>query len=87
MLVKCKNYKFDPKNSGQHGHNHLGDSFTPGPPPQDMINNFRMSASEAYEIVKSESYFDSDTKLNIATFVTTWMEPTTVEVFTGRLKL
>lgn len=39
-----------------------------------------MSSSEAYEIVNSESYFDSETSTNMATFVTTWMEPTAVKV-------
>lgn len=55
-----------------------GDIFTPGYPPQDFLNKERMSAAEAYEIVHSESYFDSEPELNMATFVTTWMEPTAI---------
>lgn len=57
-----------------------GNIFTPMPPPLDSLYQCKISPSEAYEIVNSESYFDSDPQLNLATFVTTWMEPTAIEL-------
>lgn len=62
-----------------------GDIFTPGYPPTDFLNKGKMSAAEAYEIVNSESYFDSEPKLNMATFVTTWMEPAAIKLMEENL--
>ncbi len=62
-----------------------GDIFTPGYPPQDFLNKEKMSAAEAYEIVHSESHFDSVPELNMATFVTTWMEPTAIKLMEENL--
>lgn len=61
------------------------DLFTPGYPPQNFLNEHKTTAAEAYEIVNSESYFDSETKLNVATFVTTWMEPTAIKLMEENL--
>jgi len=81
MLVKCSNKETSVGEGNVKNCNcSTGDMFTPSYPPMDFINDIGMSSSEAYEIVNSESYFDSDTKLNMATFVTTWMEQTAVKV-------
>ena len=81
MLVKCRNKEGSvEKGHIKNSYFSIGDMFTPSHPPMDFINDIRMSSSEAYEIVNSQSYFDSDTKLNMATFVTTWMEPTATRV-------
>jgi len=62
-----------------------GSIFTPNSPPLDSLYESKMSASEAYEIVNSESYFDGDPQLNLATFVSTWMEPTAIELMKKNL--
>lgn len=64
-----------------------GNMFTPCYPPIDRINSKKISASEAYEIVHSESYFDSNPQLNMATFVTTWMEPTAIKLMKESLDI
>jgi glutamate decarboxylase len=61
------------------------DIFIPGYPPRNFINEHKKTAAEAYEIVNSESYFDSEPKLNLATFVSTWMEPTAVQLMEENL--
>ncbi len=47
----------------------------------------KISAEEAYQIINSEGYYDSNPQLNLATFVTTWMEPTGTEVFKDYLDI
>ncbi|MGO5059247.1 glutamate decarboxylase [Clostridium sporogenes] len=61
--------------------------FTPSFPPIGNINDKKISAEEAYQIINSEEYYDSNPQLNLATFVTTWMEPTGTEVFKDYLDI
>lgn len=81
MLVKSIYKKLPRTNTTSNVTNSCsGNMFTPIPPPIDTINTKKITASEAYEIVNSESYFDSNPNLNLATFVTTWMEPAALEI-------
>lgn len=43
--------------------------------PKTNIPEKPMSAREAYRIVRDECMLDGNARLNLATFVTTWMEP------------
>ena len=43
--------------------------------PKYKISERPMSAREAYQIVYDECMLDGNARLNLATFVTTWMEP------------
>jgi len=85
MLVKNtykREYDFD---IFPNSLNYSGSIFTPSSPPIDNLYKNKMSPSEAYEIVNSESYFDADPQLNLATFVTTWVEPTAIELIKNSL--
>lgn len=88
MLVKST-YKKSSRNNPNSDKCDLcnGNMFTPSVPPLDTMNNKKISASEAYEIVHSESYFDSNPQLNMATFVTTWMEPTAIKLMKESLDI
>lgn len=63
------------------------DIFAPNAPPTDTLYTKKISAAEAYEIVNSESYFDSNPQLNLATFVTTWMEPASIMLMKKNLDI
>lgn len=80
MLINSIYKKTSQPNTGLNANLSNGDIFTPPPPPMDIINNKKISAAQAYEIVNSESYFDSNPYLNLGTFVTTWMEPTAIKL-------
>ncbi|MFA8435382.1 MAG: glutamate decarboxylase [Marinifilaceae bacterium] len=43
--------------------------------PKEHLEEKTRSPREAYELVHSESFFDANPRLNMASFVTTWMEP------------
>jgi len=43
--------------------------------PKHKIPNKSLDPRTAYEIIKDELMMDGNSKLNLATFVTTWMEP------------
>jgi len=88
MLVKSIYKKRSQKSShSQNSTSCNGNVFTPSAPPLDTINDRRINASEAYEIVNSESNFDSNPQLNMATFVTTWMEPTAIRLMKESLDI
>lgn len=50
--------------------------------PKYKISNKPMSASSAYQIVHDECMLDGNARLNLATFVTTWMEPEAKQLMT-----
>ena len=43
--------------------------------PRDAIAPRSTSASAAYRLIHDELMLDGNARLNLATFVTTWMEP------------
>lgn len=56
------------------------DIFNPAKPPTCSLNKCKMGPREAFQVVNSEDYFDANPQLNLATFVTTWMEPEAIEI-------
>jgi len=45
------------------------------PIPKNFLPKSRMTANQAYDLIHDELMLDGSAKLNLATFVTTWMEP------------
>ena len=43
--------------------------------PKDRLAKTGMTADEAYDLIHDELMLDGNARLNLATFVTTWMEP------------
>ncbi|MCW2657122.1 MAG: Glutamate decarboxylase, partial [Jatrophihabitans sp.] len=43
--------------------------------PDDKLPEFGMPGESAYELITSELLLDGSARLNLATFVTTWMPP------------
>ncbi len=46
-----------------------------GRAPRHTIPDLEMDPSTAYQLVRDELMLDGNARLNLATFVTTWMEP------------
>ena len=46
-----------------------------GAVPKDRLPKAGMAADEAYDLIHDELMLDGNARLNLATFVTTWMEP------------
>ncbi|MDR0593778.1 MAG: glutamate decarboxylase [Bifidobacteriaceae bacterium] len=46
----------------------------PPPPPRDRLGDHELAAETAYQLVHDESMLDGNARLNLATFVTTWMD-------------
>ncbi|WAZ23201.1 glutamate decarboxylase [Streptomyces cinnabarinus] len=46
-----------------------------GAPPQHRLPDSPLSPTTAYQLVHDELMLDGNSRLNLATFVTTWMEP------------
>ena len=44
-------------------------------PPKNRIGDSPMSPDTAYRLIHDELMLDGNARLNLATFVTTWMEP------------
>ena len=67
----------------QHSKNDANDSLAPtygsrfvsGPVPKYRLPDDEMPARSAYQIIHDELALDGNPALNLATFVTTWMEP------------
>jgi len=45
------------------------------PIPKNFLPKNQMTADQAYDLIHDELMLDGNAKLNLATFVTTWMEP------------
>jgi glutamate decarboxylase len=45
------------------------------PIPKNSLPEKQMTADQAYDLIHDELMLDGNAKLNLATFVTTWMEP------------
>ena len=45
------------------------------PIPKNFLPKNQMTANQAYDLIHDELMLDGNAKLNLATFVTTWMEP------------
>ena len=45
------------------------------PIPKNSLPEKQMTADQAYNLIHDELMLDGNAKLNLATFVTTWMEP------------
>ena len=64
-----------------HGHTNplvTGTEAVPGMearPPKRALNQGPVSPRAAYQLIKDELLLDGSARLNLATFVTTWMEP------------
>ncbi|MCP4893582.1 MAG: glutamate decarboxylase, partial [Actinomycetales bacterium] len=43
-------------------------------PPTDRLNDDPLPSEAAYQIVMDEAMLDGNARLNLATFVTTWMD-------------
>ena len=46
-----------------------------GRAPRHTLPDFEMAPATAYQVVRDELMLDGNARLNLATFVTTWMEP------------
>jgi glutamate decarboxylase len=44
-------------------------------PPHDKLGDHPVTADSAYQVIRDELLLDGSARLNLATFVTTWMEP------------
>lgn len=71
-------------NSGRHSRRHGSNPFVVETdpsvtfdvdPPRDRLGNGPVSPDVAYQLVHDELLLDGNARLNLATFVTTWMEP------------
>jgi glutamate decarboxylase len=48
---------------------------TAGPPPRHRLHDEGVGGDVAYDIITNELFLDGSARLNLATFVTTWMPP------------
>ncbi|RKQ92936.1 glutamate decarboxylase [Solirubrobacter pauli] len=62
-----------------------GDAFLRASAPDGRLPDAGMPASEALRLIESEMVLDGIPERNLATFVTTWMEPEAVQVVTDNL--
>ena len=51
--------------------------------PRHTIPDLEMSPDTAYQFVRDELMLDGNARLNLATFVTTWMEPQAEQLIPG----
>jgi glutamate decarboxylase len=70
--------------SGELPTRYGGRFFTEGV-PRDHFPEAGMSAEDASELLAEEVVLDGDPRRNLATFVTTWMEPAAQELITANL--
>ena len=64
-----------------------GNRFLLEPPPDNKLPKSGMSAQEAMRLVGEETILDGLPMRNLATFVTTWMEPEAERVIQENLKV
>jgi glutamate decarboxylase len=67
--------------------NKFGNRFLLEPPPDDKLPETGMAAQEAMRLVSEEMVLDGLPMRNLATFVTTWMEPEAEEVIQRALRV
>jgi glutamate decarboxylase len=65
----------------------FGNRFLLEPPPDNKLSKVGMSAQEAMRLVGEEMILDGLPMRNLATFVTTWMEPEAHRVIDSALKV
>jgi glutamate decarboxylase len=65
----------------------FGNRFLLEPPPDNKLPKVGMSAEEAMRLVSEEMILDGLPMRNLATFVTTWMEPEAHQVIDAALKV
>ena len=65
----------------------FGNRFLLEPPPDNKLPKAGMSALEAMRLVGEEMILDGLPMRNLATFVTTWMEPEAHQVIDAALKV
>ena len=81
-----KKVKLEQLEDAEKGHSstYSGRYFTESVPKYEMAQN-GMPANAAYQLIHDELNMDANPALNLASFVTTWMEPEAKKLVTENL--